>query len=197
MTVLQPLFSHFVETVYDVCSMFTNNLDDLGYIVAARWPGFVEPLLQDMRMGNIDPTIAPSEDSRIRLTKLFNSSLMNAVEMLYPRLMNSRQWIEANRPPHSFQLSNSMGQTLPTPPPLPQAQDQGVKLPRLSLFILVASFLASHNPARTDLRMFGRLKDEMKKKRKGGSPRKAKAGAAQKVHMFSILAVQFKHVPLI
>jgi len=43
----------------------------------------------------------------------------------------------------------------------------------MSKFILVAAFLASTNPAKTDLRMFGRGLDERKKKRrKGGGPRK-------------------------
>jgi origin recognition complex subunit 5 len=36
----------------------------------------------------------------------------------------------------------------------------------MSKFILIASFLASMNPARSDLRMFGRGLDEKKRKRR-------------------------------
>ncbi|KAJ8487791.1 hypothetical protein ONZ51_g3946 [Trametes cubensis] len=48
----------------------------------------------------------------------------------------------------------------------------------MAKFILVAAFLASTNPARSDIRMFGRGPDERAKRRrrKVGTPRKPKPG---------------------
>lgn len=52
-------------------------------------------------------------------------------------------------------------------------------LPRISKFILVASFIASTNPPKSDMRMFGRGLDEKKSKKRirrlGGGGRKVKA----------------------
>ena len=60
-------------------------------------------------------------------------------------------------------------------------------LPRMAKFILVAAFLASTNPAKSDLRMFGRGPDERKKRRKkGGAVRKLGKSGAVKACPFSL-----------
>ncbi|KLO12301.1 hypothetical protein SCHPADRAFT_424202 [Schizopora paradoxa] len=170
---LKTLFAHFVETVYNVCSPFTVEPKELAYLVAARWPGFVSPLLEDWKHQNSEELQGPSEESRIRLIKLFMPSLSNAVESLYPRLLSAKEWSNTNTPPNGMRLSRAAAK-------LPQASttssvitDELPELPKISNFILLASFLASHNPAKTDARMFGRNMDDKKRKRKkGGSPRK-------------------------
>ena len=82
---------------------------------------------------------------------------------------------------------------LPLPQPAHQTHTGGGQsqsssmvqhLPRLSKYILVAAFLASTNPAKSDLRMFGRGLDERKKKRRRAvtaTPKKGTATGAAKV----------------
>lgn len=162
----------------------------MQYIAAARWPGFVKPVLdeyQRQRDGDVDMddeeededmeeeeaenkpknTFAlPSEDTRMRLTRLFNSSFTNALEALLPRISNATDWALSNQPP-----TNLLSQPL-TQLPHPKNELGGTNtlslnsLPRMSKFVLVASFLASTNPAKSDMRMFGRGLDEKKRKRR-------------------------------
>jgi origin recognition complex subunit 5 len=120
----------------------------------------------------------PAEDTRMRLTRLFTPSLTAALEALYPRLTNATAWATENAPelglldlppprasPLKFRTSAG-GSTA-------QEAATGDVLPRMSKFILVAAFLASTNPSKTDIKMFGRgLDDSKKKRRKGGGPRK-------------------------
>lgn len=167
--------------VYDVCSPFTVEPKELAYLVAARWPGFVSPLLEDWKHQSAGELQGPPEESRIRLIKLFMPSLSNAVENLYPRILSAKEWSNTNTPPNGMRLSRAPAK-LPQPPAAgPVYTDELPELPKISNFILLASFLASHNPAKTDARMFGRNTDDKKRKRKkGGSPRKQ--GGSAKVH---------------
>lgn len=180
---LQPLFHHFVEAVYDVCSPFVSDPTELNYIVAVRWPGFVSPILEAWKQRGQGPFVGPSEDVRIRLTRLFNPTLMNAVDSLYPRSMERTEWAATNSLPAGFDVGDLRNAQLPaaTEPPI-DVPSSISKLSVLSMFILLASFLASYNPAKTDYRMFGRGVDEKsRRKRKGGGTRKTKAGAVAKV----------------
>lgn len=126
----------------------------------------------------------PTEDTRIRLTRLFTPSFTSALETLYPRLTHASDWAHAHMPPANL-LSLPYTE-------IPAHMSGGFHVqeagdlhsrdirafPRMSKFILVAAFLASTNPPKSDMRMFGRGPDERAKRRrrKGGSPRKAKAG---------------------
>ena len=183
---LELLFHHFVEAVYNVCSPFISDLRDLSYIVAVRWPGFVAPVVEDWKVQTGGPYTAPTEESRIRLMRLFNSSLMSAIEFLYPRSMERSEWSAANSFPEGFRLSQSLGAQLPsTVVTAIGTPDSVAKLPLLSMFIILAAYLASYNPAKTDYRMFGRGVDEKsRRRRKGGGTRKLKPGAVAKARLF-------------
>ena len=189
--VLLPLYTHFSSILYSICSPFTHDPYELIYISAARWPGFVQPVLDDHRLKvdlrrqqreasgmdvedhDLEFKLAPPlEDTRIRLTRLFTPSLTAALEALYPRLTNASSWADENKPELDLL---ALPATRVSPMKSNSSQDAVTAdiLPRMSKFILVAAFLASTNPAKMDLRMFGRGLDESKKKRrKGGSPRK-------------------------
>lgn len=179
---LRGLFAHFVETVYDVCSPFTNDPKELGYIVGAQWPSFASPVLEDWRQQKDGPYDAPSEDGRFRLIRLFTPSLTTAIESLYPRLISLKEWREVSAPPAGFRLSQSMGHAFPPPKIVTPGISMFPQLSRLSKFIILASFLASTNPAKTDVRMFVRGPDERTRHRKrGGGTRKVKQGTVAKV----------------
>lgn len=165
---LKSLYAHFVSALCDVCYPFTHESHELAYIAAARWPGFVQPIIDS------DPNqiVAPSEEVRLRLSKYFIPTFTAALNQLYPRLTNAQDWAKANRPPENLlQIPHN---ELPPPTVSDISEDDNAldALPRLSKFILVAAYIASMNPPKSDLRMFGRGLDEKKKrKRRASRPR--------------------------
>lgn len=145
----------------------------------------------------VEPELKPPDElTLMRLIRLFTPSMSRALEHLYPRRATALAWAQANAPPDNL-LSRPPREVVSVAARLPSSTrhgvvntytsqgqsssgDQGLSdLPRMAKFILVASFIASTNPAKTDMRMFGRGPDERKKKRKrGGSPRKGSAKSA-------------------
>ncbi|KAG0697046.1 OPT oligopeptide transporter protein-domain-containing protein [Suillus ampliporus] len=176
---LLPLYEQYAEHVYNVCSLYTTDIQELQYIAAARWPGFVKPVLQEQSEPNEDEDpnpdgtcnelTLPASDGRMRLLKFFTPSLTAALDALYPRLTNATDWAAANDP--DIQLSEEAHSQI-------KAEGSVIvdHLPRMSKFILLAAFLASTNPAKTDVRMFGRGADKQKRRRRrSASPKKAGA----------------------
>ncbi len=202
---LKPLYAYFLTSLYSICGPFTHDPLELAYIAAARWPGFVQPVLDAHRKQLQDIAAAPDDDpdaegeldldeipplsdeTRLRLLRLFTPSLTAALDSLYPRLTNAAHWACMHAPPpdlltiypghapeallsqaaaNANTLSASATGGGPT-----EASVEG--LSRMAKFVLVAAFLASTNPARSDLRMFGRGLDERAKRRrrKVGTPR--------------------------
>lgn len=223
---LRPLYQSFIETLYSICAPFTNDPQELAYIAAARWPGFVKPVLDAYRgaveeyhiAGSLnrshgangdaytsdgessvyldqppsdDPPqlLLPSEDVRIRLTRLFTPTFTAAMESLYPRLDTATRWAHVHIPPDNLlemdpaQVSAMMratGMMGVDSSDNNEVSDSSIEdLPRMAKFVLVAAFLASTNPPTSDMRMFGRGPDERAKRRrrKGGTPRKPKTGS--------------------
>ncbi|RDB16484.1 Origin recognition complex subunit 5 [Hypsizygus marmoreus] len=180
---LRGLYTHFVSVLCDVCYPFTHDPQEIEYIAAARWPGFVQPVLdQHQRATEADMDLdtaeedesrpkqlaPPSEDVRMRLSRLFNASLNTALEDLYPRLTNAADWAETHKPEPDL-LAKHPGHVVKAGEAKVNAKgdsDGMEALPRMSKFILIAAFLASTNPHSSDLRMFGRGLDEKKRKRR-------------------------------
>ncbi|KIP09359.1 hypothetical protein PHLGIDRAFT_504934 [Phlebiopsis gigantea 11061_1 CR5-6] len=207
--VFRQLYTHFLSTTYSVCSPFTTGLDDLSYIAAATWPAFIRPVIDEHRrvamelkeahqddpdavpdsegeeekpLHTIVTFSAPTEDARIRLTRLFTPSITAALEALYPRQTNAITWANANIPAadllsmHPHEIPQSLAKKVAGDVDGERALRE---LPRIAKFVLIAAYLASTNPARTDMRMFGRGPDaRSKRRRKGGSPRKTSAKAS-------------------
>ncbi|KAJ4483499.1 origin recognition complex subunit 5 C-terminus-domain-containing protein [Lentinula aciculospora] len=209
--VLLPTFKHFIHILVDVCFLYTNDPHEIQYIAAARWPGFIKPVLDAHRM-NVE--VAEDEDYieferpstalLLQLTRHFKPSLFLALEQLYPRLTNAADWARANESDAAslakdglilddsvevdVEEEDTVNEMLLSSPTRPRAskriQEQkaaqnlssfdmkdtvplSVSLPRLSQFILVAAYVASTNPAKSDLRLFGRGTDEKKRRRRG------------------------------
>ncbi|KAG6914474.1 hypothetical protein DXG01_017051 [Tephrocybe rancida] len=170
------LYSHFTTVLCDVCYPFTHDPQEIEYIAAARWPGFVQPVLDEHQLSlseamqldeaeeqQLQP---PAEDVRMRLSRLFNASLSAALEELYPRLSNASEWEARNKPEPNL-LSKQPGHVVRSAgQQAKRSEDAMLALPRMSQFILVSAFLASTNPAKSDIRMFGRGLDEKKRKRR-------------------------------
>lgn len=185
---LQPLYEQYVETLYSAVSIYTNDPIELQYVAAARWPGFVKPvisqyeeLVRQAEEEELDPPELepPSTDGRLRLFKFFLPTFTAALDALYPRLDNAADWAAHNDydAGQASATSNCDGPSSKVKLAFSFKMDH---LPRMSKFILIAAFVASTNPPKSDVRMFGRGPEERKKRRrKSVSPRKA--GGAQTI----------------
>ncbi|PPQ88839.1 LOW QUALITY PROTEIN: hypothetical protein CVT25_010269 [Psilocybe cyanescens] len=197
---LTSLYEHFATVLCDVCFSFIHDPQELHYIAAARWPGFCKPLIDQMD-DDTPLNSTPSEDVRMRLSKLFNPTITAALHALLPRLMNATDWALANEPPADLlSMSRGGGSTTLVRPQTTQAghHDQAgiAGLPRMAKFILLASFLASTNPPKSDIRMFGRGLDEKKRKRR--VMKKAGKGGPSKVSkcLFFVFAFSLSNLVL-
>ena len=192
---LQPLYEQYVETLYNAISIYTHDPIELQYVAAARWPGFAKPVVsqydelvqQADEEGSDPPELElPGTEGRLRLFKFFLPTFTAALDALYPRLDNAADWAANN--------DYEAGQTPSNRDGLGAKPASSVKvdhLPRMSKFILIAAFVASTNPPKSDVRMFGRGPEERKKRRrKGGSPKKS--GGAQTV--VKVRAPNLSHV---
>ena len=120
----------------------------------------------------------------MRLVRYFTPSFTRALEAVYPRSQHATQWSQANAPPPELRLSDLMKHGM-------QSERWGDRhgkeretrsaLTTVAKYVLVAAFLASFNPAKTDMRLVGRAPDERGKKRRGGGPRKSRGGGRAKV----------------
>jgi origin recognition complex subunit 5 len=174
-----------------VISPFVQDPDEMAYIAAARWPGFVQPLLDEHfrvraereaeraahdedagvdleeQEGDMWPP-APSEETRVRLLRHFTPTFTTALEQLYPRHTDAKTW-----------AMQAAAEDTSVPPADGTADETALvhALPRLHKFIMLATYLASTNPAKSDYRIFGRLTDGKGKKKKGGGTRKTRIGS--------------------
>ncbi|KAA1472762.1 hypothetical protein DENSPDRAFT_801542 [Dentipellis sp. KUC8613] len=198
---LQPLYAHFLQTLQSVCAPFAPDPAELAYIAAARWPGFIKPVIdahlaaagddtgssdEGEREREIEP---PPEDVRMRLMRRFAPSFGAALDALYPRLTNAAAWARAQAAleevplfasaPSSSSVAKGKAREMPGDRERAAEQAAVAALPRMARFVLVAAYLASTNPPKTDVRMFARGRDDSRKKRKGGGTRKPRAKASE------------------
>ncbi|KAF8324894.1 origin recognition complex, subunit 5 [Cantharellus anzutake] len=140
----------------------------------------------------------PTNDDFHRLSRRSNKGLVSALHTLYPRLMSAPHWAELNAPPKTLRLSDTLAfsQSISTSPSKQKKTEEDTALGNLTQrltwrakLMLVASYLASLNPSKTDARLFERSADggRVRLKKGGGarkSPTKSKgavAGAASKL----------------
>ncbi|KAF8514412.1 origin recognition complex subunit 5 C-terminus-domain-containing protein [Gautieria morchelliformis] len=153
----------------------------------------------------------PGADARMRLLRYFTPALTRALEALYPRTQHAAQWAAATAPPPGLTLSALIAMPMTTTSTRGPDMDTDANadadtehhtapkhgdgdaggggdghphLTTVAKYVLVAAFLASVNPPKTDARLLGRAPDERAKKgRRGGrgGPRKSRGGGRWKV----------------
>lgn len=185
---LAPTYQTFSSVIYDICAPFTNDPEEITYVAAACWPNFIQPVLDNYQRQLEDDDsmeidgigFVPTQAVRNRLTRYFAPSISSALDKLYPRSTDAQAWVEATKPTeeallHAFpdmkpEWSRNNGgldrqqSTVPFTETEPDSRYQD--LTRMAKFVLIASYIASMNPAKSDLRMFGRGLDEKKRKRR-------------------------------
>lgn len=146
----------------------------------------------------------PTNEDTMRLLHTFIPTFLPALNALLPRLTTAQAWAAVNMPPSNVRLSNPLSLSLPgytssssSNNPLSgtgaveQAEARLKGLTTRTRILLLASYVASFNPAPTDARLFERTaqgvakRAKRKKRAATMSPRKTpvKASAASKVHL--------------
>lgn len=133
----------FIEIIYDAFHATCKDIRELCYAVRILWPKFIQPI----ESGQVDP------DDIQKLYKLSQRYFVAAMDKLYLREISLSEWNKAN----DSDLTD-----------LNSTRDQ-IDLPYYSKFLLIASYLASYNPARLDVRFFARGPEGVRKKRGGGT----------------------------
>ncbi|KAJ3763553.1 origin recognition complex subunit 5 C-terminus-domain-containing protein [Lentinula raphanica] len=166
--ILLQTYTDFIHILVDVCFLYTNDPHEIQYISSARWPGFIKPVLDAHRMnveaaedGDEVDFERPSTEVLLRLTRHFKPSLSLALEQLYPRLTNAADWARANESDAASLAKDDLSSS-----DLKDTLPLSASLPRLSQFILIAAYIASMNPPKSDLRLFGRAADDKKHRRR-------------------------------
>ncbi|KAJ7770261.1 hypothetical protein DFH07DRAFT_1058068 [Mycena maculata] len=132
--------SEDIRPVFGASPDLWKDPNELQYIAVARWPGFIQPILDAHKH-------PPDEDVN----------------------MDGESGLEL-RPPPEDPLADG-GEV--------QVDDGRISYsPRMAKFILITAYLASTNPHNKDGGMFGRAKDEKKRKRRTYSA-SAKTGTAK------------------
>ncbi|KAG8942459.1 hypothetical protein FRC04_003627 [Tulasnella sp. 424] len=203
--VLKPLYFTFLGVLYDACTPYTTDSDDLEYLAYAFWPGFVRPVLEDWWAADQDRQDGSTEEretadgepiSRERpqipqrtlppdsatplLIRQFVTGFQSSFSSLYSRSISATSFLRTQASQPSFRLSqrfsapamaninaslaSSSQKTSSGLNDTTRRKDLGTSLSRQKKLLLVAAYISSFNPARTDLRMFGRVPDGVIKK---------------------------------
>ncbi|KAG8738467.1 hypothetical protein FRC10_006813 [Ceratobasidium sp. 414] len=112
----------------------------------------------------------PTETTRLRLIRHFSSGILAAFHELHPRRTSARAWAKAHVPPATFRASvwTSYPQTSAD---ATQKGDKPPVKPSLSSqtqMLILASYLASYNPTKSDVRIFGRDASGIPKRKNRG-----------------------------
>lgn len=180
-SILSGLYHSFLELLFGTCSLYTQDPSEIAYLASAQWTQYIAPILNDWNaaLDNDEEYEIPFQ-APVRLNTLFRHSVGSAFEALYTRKMHAAQWIELNTPSKTLRFSQIDRETVVTCEVVEEErQELPLGLPALAKYLLVASFLASYNPARSDTRILSAFRDSNKKLRRG--TRKAKPGVTQKV----------------
>ncbi|KAK7023123.1 origin recognition complex subunit 5 C-terminus-domain-containing protein [Favolaschia claudopus] len=184
---LRSLYSQFASVILDTCFLYVQDSNELQYISAARWPDSSNPFCLPLEIKRTTGRrygwrqfAATFGDTRMRLIRTFKPSFKAALETLYPRLDHAKHWAAAQE--SRLGSSQEIGSGVIPDRKGDEENEGGVRitdLPRMSKFILIAAHLASTNPPKSDLKLFGRGLDEKKRKRRrvntksGGGTEKA------------------------
>ena len=155
---------------------------------------FTQPLVAaSTSTQSLPPFTLPSKDVHMRLVQYFMPFFTHALEALYPRKQHAKQWVAENALPAGIKLSELLGSGGWAHGPdavdeqwKPEGQEQ---LMTMAKYVLVASFLVSYSPAKTDLRMIGRVPVVWGQKRRCVGLMKMHSGSTARVNDVVLFAM--------
>ncbi|KAI7872770.1 origin recognition complex subunit 5 C-terminus-domain-containing protein [Spinellus fusiger] len=167
-------FMGFAEMVYSILHHNCRDLNELRYFSALLFPLYIEPL----EKGEVQVR------EKAKLFRHIQPYLAEATGKLYLREISSAEWAKEAQALKEKLTPQEETVTMPLVP-LPcmtLAQDKGKCKGKGAkgegAFLLLASYLASYNPPRFDIRYFAKVGEERRRK-KGGGTRKSRVGPAE------------------
>ncbi|KAI8357215.1 origin recognition complex subunit 5 C-terminus-domain-containing protein [Mortierella sp. GBAus27b] len=167
----KDLYMRFIDLVYDVFQRNCKDLNEIRHLVALLFPLYIKPVKE----GKIQ------KHEGLKLHRHIQTYFVEAMDKLYLREISSTEWSE--RTLLSASEDSSAVRTTATSVSsnseraLMNAVDvqSMFDLPYFTKFILIASFLASYNPPRLDMRYFAKVSNQG-----GKMTKRAKIAAAKK-----------------
>ncbi|KAI9207559.1 origin recognition complex subunit 5 C-terminus-domain-containing protein [Polychytrium aggregatum] len=141
-------FGNFCSLIFDVFHEGCKDLNELRHLIALLFPKYLEPVQSGK--------VKKNETSKLYVR--IQPTLKEALEKLYLREMSSAEWMQ-----HVREQKETMTISTRT----------NLELPYYTRFLLIASYLASYNPAKMDVRFFYKGVEERRKVTKRG---KSKTG---------------------
>lgn len=144
-------YTGFLEVIYSILSHNCKDINELRYFASLLFPVYIKPLKEERAQ----------KHEKAKLVKEAQDYFSKVTEKLYLREISSAEWTKETKQLESDQKRQ--------PEMMARAE---VELPHYTKFLLIASFLASYNPPRFDIRYFAKTTNEERKKKKGGGTRK-------------------------
>ncbi|XP_070558277.1 origin recognition complex subunit 5-like [Ptychodera flava] len=135
----------YVNLLMSVFYMVCRDLREIRHLAQLNFPKYVEPIMKG------EATI----ESAPKLWRNIEPHLKKALQTIYLREVSSAQW-------EKFQQEASDGSVSGTLPSQLTAR-ANVELPYYSKYLLIAAYLASYNPAKSDKRFFSKHHGKIKK----------------------------------
>ncbi|KAJ3150469.1 Origin recognition complex subunit 5 [Geranomyces michiganensis] len=153
-------FMGFVAMLYEVFVHPCKDMRELRHLVTLLFPKYVEP-------------VKAGKMTRQQSSKLFGNiqdHLRDALQGIYLRQISSSEWRAGmSATQHSSSAAPAKAHI--------RAGPGAMDLPYYTKFLIIASFLASYNPPRLDVRFFAKDRSDETTRRKGG---KGRTGRVQK-----------------
>lgn len=171
-----PLYPRFVDLLLASLGQLAPP-SEVAFAADALWPLYtatLPPHAEQELLGRAPPPdgTPPLSVTVKLLTDLKHQlalALSVAAESLLPRTVSRSDFVRALNPLASDGSPRPVtARTIPRPP--------GLDLPLAAQFLLVAAYCASYNPAKSDVRLFGRGTGPDGKRRRGGGVRRAGYG---------------------
>ncbi|WOO80835.1 Origin recognition complex subunit 5 [Vanrija pseudolonga] len=171
-----PLYPRFVDLLLASLGQLAPP-SEVAFAADSLWPLYTATLpahAEQELLGRAppEPDTPPLSVSVKLLTDLkhqLSLALSVAAESLLPRTVGKADFIRALNPLSSDGTPRPLtARAIPRPP--------GLDLPLAAQFLLVAAYCASYNPAKSDVRLFGRGTGPDGKRRRGGGVRRAGYG---------------------
>lgn len=181
---LKPLYASLLSVLYDSCVSYTRDPEEIQYMAYAMWPTFIRPVMEDWKATGIQEP--PEETAVPILVRHFTSTFVVSFRDLHSRAISAKAFLRSQAAQPSFRLSERFPKHGQASSSRAGKVDE-VLLPTKERLLLVAAYICSYNPPRTDLRMFGRIAEGSS--RKGRKPRaNAAANRASKAAKVAYLS---------
>ncbi|XP_033745770.1 origin recognition complex subunit 5-like [Pecten maximus] len=139
-------YSMYLNLLLSVFHMVCRDLREIRYLAGLNYEKYCQPI----RTGE-----AEASDTR-KLWKNIEPHLKKALQTVYLREVSSSQWEKAQQETEVGQMPSLQG----------LSSRNHVELPYYSKYLLIAAYLASYNPAKTDRRFFARNSGKVDKRAK-------------------------------